>query len=553
MKVDLSLGQLRRPFKAPYEPIYRVGASPETLRVSFPKGERPTRLCLNALTSMTTYAWDPASAATHGNPWVANAITQKNYYKLGFTRINAGSSVTLHRLADYATISYVYYPQHVSSHNWSIDKNAHKYSYEFILDNDLEETNPTIIEDDSGTTFWALHTGGTGSYAGALSDDTTTKAKGVNSTKLTVTSGGSYANLGWVHDYGAGDLHNWSSFEFLCLYVYGANTGLTVNIVLRDGDNDSLSFTWIDNFTGFKRMVLPFRAGAEGGTFDYTRVQKIFVYYAAINAEFVSYLDRIILDVGNWAILEAYIPDAVVNSTSPYPFNVYFWGGASYVNCSFWKDDTVANFGRINAKFLDGTSMDQIWSINSQCRAYFKVGESGETKGAAVPNLYAASLTYSAYKGGKKRVAFGYKLPPDDGRDSSTAGISQCKLKFEVNYTDSGDPSGVYGQATYEFENSANNYNGLTNWLGTWLSLFNSTLKQVISLGFSKRPTGLKICADENENILWVEPTLPAGCVVYAGEIHYANQSTDSDSDGVPDFLTAPLGVPGLMKGVPPW
>jgi hypothetical protein len=69
------------------------------------------------------------------------------------------------------------------------------------------------------------------------------------------------------------------------------------------------------------------------------------------------------------------------------------------------------------------------------------------------------------------------------------------------------------------------------------MSLFDATNKRVLWFITDKQPTGLKVCADENEYIHWLEYTLPAGTRLYGGETYRADVATDTDGDGVPDFL----------------
>jgi hypothetical protein len=90
-----------------------------------------------------------------------------------------------------------------------------------------------VYDDDE--TFWSKYEADAGSYTVTLSEETTIKIQGTSSQKF-VVSAGAFATLGVNHTWGTGK--DWSDFEDLCLYVYGANTSLTLRVFLyTDGSN----------------------------------------------------------------------------------------------------------------------------------------------------------------------------------------------------------------------------------------------------------------------------------------------------------------------------
>jgi len=99
-----------------------------------------------------------------------------------------------------------------------------------------------------------------------------------------------------------------------------------------------------------------------------------------------------------------------------------------------------------------------------------------------------------------------------------------------------------FGRTTYEFENSTNQYYGLQNMNDSWIAFFDPDGNEVEFLILSQRPLGLKVRADENEEIDQVELTLKKGTVVYAGQLYHSNLSADLDGDGVPDVFEEGLG-----------
>jgi len=94
-----------------------------------------------------------------------------------------------------------------------------------------------------------------------------------------------------------------------------------------------------------------------------------------------------------------------------------------------------------------------------------------------------------------------------------------------------------FGQTTYEFEDSTNQYYGLQNINDSWLALFNPKAKLLEYLILNQRPLGLEIVADHNENIHKIKFKLKKGTRIWLGELMHADHSRDTDNDGVPDIF----------------
>lgn len=425
--------------------------------------------------------------------------------------------------------------------NWALDKVNNKFSFEFYLDNDLEEVSPTVIYDDDES-FWSKYTTGTGSYDITLSEETTEKQKGTSSLKMVVGSG-SASGVGIQKTYGSGQ--DWSAKEFLCLIFYGANSGETWRFIIRSTVGNYNEYRITDNFTGWKRFVLPLNdPNYAAGSLDLSNVTYIKLCVYDISSTPTNYLDRTVVDVGQWVLIEVYTPDALKSVQDG--VNVYTDdGGGQHYKVFTWNPNDVSSYAYTHVGYyMDGTDFEDVFgAVWSKGVAFYEIGERGETPAAGGGAGSPPALTYSSYYGCLKRIGFALKMCPDDGQDSSTDGISQCKLKLEVYYADSLDPAGVQGQTTYEFKNDSNQYYGLTNWKEPWIVLFDATLKRAWYLIFSDRPTGLKVCADEDEYIHWIEATLPAGCRVFAGELCFDDVTKDSSGNGVPDFLSEGLPV----------
>ena len=559
---------VRRPFLSPYEWQFRawndgdkyVFIPRKASRLAMPADYATSKLLMWNQQTLRDTGW------SSNNPWKHNNSAEGYSKIVATTLINAGSSVDLKRASDYggayASISPTY-KFGATAWVWSHDKANHKYSYEFYLDNDLEETSPSVeYDDDEG--FWNVVSSLT------VAEETTIKTKGTSSAKIT------WGDAGWAyfaHQYASAQ--DWSAKEFVCFYYYGCNSGKPFRVVIGFDQAAGTYTNWAgyaitDNFTGWKRFVVPFKKMNVAGTASWTTVWKLRFDNNGTNRNGdTSYLDRTLVDVGQWVKIEAYVPDNLKLVNGVGSVFLYSWDqqGSAWLACFAQLYVSAGQFRNYSysgsLKFLDGTLQSDIGTFlkpspnNRFGIAIYDPMLRTETENTG-QNDYcdpsAGSFTYSSYYGCLKRIGFAIKMPPDDGQDSSTTGISQAKLKLEVYYSTTNDiTTGYldrYGLTTYEFENSTNQYYGLQNLNNSWLTLFDATSKTIEYLVLSRRPTGLKIRADENEDIDTIELTLPKGTVIHAGSLSHGDLTRDSDSDGIPDFLEENLeaAIPSLVK-----
>jgi len=397
-----------------------------------------TRLCIPAdYDSNKLSAWNQEQALNWGKVWLGGFIYGRGYCLPAAIK-NTGTSTNLLRL-NYSNPDFIIPSSIVENYcNWSHDKTNHKFSFEFFLDNDQEEEDVTEIYDDDES-FWGDLETGSGSYGITTSEETTEVEKGSSSLKMEVGSG-SYSSVGITHGYGSGQ--DWSDKDFFCLYVYGANTGETLWVQIQCPDySNRLTWSRTDNFSGWKRLILPLNnAEYPAGSPDLSDVNSILIYYIP-SQTFTSYLDRTVVDVGQWVDLDAYVPDDLQDGDggTTYAVKVYAWDGAAYQPFMFWDAQTNdPNEGSIQdyskLEFLDGTTADLIYSAWRDALTMFVWGERGGSKLVKQNWGNMGDTTYSSYYGCLKRIGFALKMAPDDGQDASDAGISQCKLKLEVYY-----------------------------------------------------------------------------------------------------------------------
>jgi flagellin-like protein len=500
------------------------------LTIPFVPSQTVKRLGMKA--QVSSYIWDnylmdwnPQFSGIYGNPWYAAKawVPSKHTGKIGKTSINSGSSVYFHYLA-YDGEATSFEPAERTSTNayaWAHDTTNNIFSFQFYLDNDLQKVNPTTIWDTVVTSDWSITTG-----IGTLYNDTADYKSGTESLNTTVTS----AVDGFISlTYNPAGTWDFSLKEFLALWLKLNDTANWIEINITDslGNwtlwNRSIPANTLQDLNNtWRRWVLPLRAPTTNSTYpaDLTIIDKIEIKLkVTASTGYWLWIDDIVIDEGQWVKVESFVPDKLQLGTYYYTsgyrgyrarVKLYSWTGSDW---SIFIDPDSWWWKR-NSKlyFLDGTRADEImegkngfsgdawpnWIIGM-----YQPGKRTETKSMydySASEVQAANpIVYSSYYGVSERIGFVIKMPPDDGQDNSTYGISQVKLKLEVYYDDE-------GKATYEFSNDNNQYYGLQNRLAPYLLFYNyQTNDQPLFIttnkkgAYSSYGSFLQVRADENE------------------------------------------------------
>jgi hypothetical protein len=315
---------------------------------------------------------------------------------------------------------------------------------DLYVSNQLEEspvaTDVLEVIDDGQAAFWSVN------LMPALTDETTIKVKGVNSGKITIDAAYSSGNSDFAHTFGSNQ--DWSAYDFLSFYWYGANTGHTIQILVKAVDwSNYASWTFTDNFTGWKRIVLSLRNWTVGaGTPSLSTVKTILFYPYLMSQPQTWYIDRMVLQKGRWAFVEVAVPDTL------YQYQNYLTRDVTQLDLLEWVISTyngvygtANNFGTtgsscFNSRWnytLDGSIFKTMYGesqdwISANCATFFIGGQKGETKTRKSTYMANQSITYNGVGGCKRRIGFAIKMPPYDGTASPTTGINQVKLKLEV-------------------------------------------------------------------------------------------------------------------------
>jgi len=129
-------------------------------------GHDATRLMMQAdYVDNELASWNEKTAQDKGSPWAPSYIGfSVNEGKLGTTLVNSGTSITLHRINDYAVRNYIVPVDQPVIANWQHDTSADTYSYEFYLDNDNAAAQNATVEmyvPDNVTTYRVAYWNGT--------------------------------------------------------------------------------------------------------------------------------------------------------------------------------------------------------------------------------------------------------------------------------------------------------------------------------------------------------------------------------------------------------
>lgn len=420
--------------------------------------------------------WHQKNSDSYGTPWAPLTGAPATNSLIGTVSqiiVNSGTSIQLHHTTAWGTFASDNILGNGSELNWALDTANKKFSFDFFLDNDQEEDTPIVINDDGGAAFWTAGGGHT------LTDDSGVKAKGTDSLKV-VTAGPIQFTI-W-HTYGGGQ--DWSAKKFLGIYFYGNNSGHIFRIQLRSTAGNYKTYDITDNFSGWQRSVFSLLAGSETGTLDLSSVTYIQIQNVSATTAVTNYIDRSVVDVGQWVQVEVYVPDTLATGSGK--VMLYSWDSSAYQNFGNWDAEDEASYltSPSNLYYLDGTLASEIDSGGGNNTSQYGKAARGATPTKVAGN--AAAMTFSSNYGCQQRIGFAIKMPPDDGQDSSSAGISQCKLKLEVYYDNDGD-------TTYEFEDSTNQYYGLQNIDEQYIVLFKDDVTGLVD--FLELKAGLSINA----------------------------------------------------------
>lgn len=162
----------------------------------------------------------------------------------------------------------------------------------------IEEADLMDIYNDDET-FWEPYLFGEGNFTTELSEELIEKFNGTSSLQIRILPG-NYKYTGLKHTYES--YQDWSSKEFLCFYFYGTNSGRTWRVrIFAPNCENCFVYHFIDNWNGWKFLVIPLSEFSYIGTPKWTAVKSLNIYYEPITSH-IYYIDYVFTASLSWGI-----------------------------------------------------------------------------------------------------------------------------------------------------------------------------------------------------------------------------------------------------------
>ena len=301
--------------------------------------------------------------------------------------VNSSTGIYLHPVYNYTASSSTISEQPIDN------------TEEFTVDNDAEGSNFVTVVDDTQTVFWTGLAFGNGSVGTpTLSNDPSEKTKGIDSLRMNVESGNkSY----WVITHNFSPPANWSDKDFLSLNWYGTDSGKKFSILAWDSPN-YFSYSFQDNWSGWKQLVIPLMKFQKSGTPSWANINYLDIQ-ASPGVLGTWHLDQIAVSAGRWINITALIDTSSFSGA----IKILVFNGSTYIPLKI-SDNASENIPADGVYFLDGSRADELYGDGDVARISTKEIDGGH------------------------QLVLSLKMPPEDGSDSETGGLSQSRFKIEL-------------------------------------------------------------------------------------------------------------------------
>ncbi|MCW3985536.1 MAG: hypothetical protein NWE91_03890 [Candidatus Bathyarchaeota archaeon] len=315
---------------------------------------------------------------------------------------NNSTDSYLHQIHDYSTALTKFNVSNIDG------------SVEFIIDNDADHSFTMV--GDNQSMFWNPYVHGSADEHGGvdtpqLTDSLSIKAKGLNGLKIGVADG-PYKKWAIEHVYSTPQ--NWSTYDFFIFNWYGYGDGKNYYFQALS-DEGYYWYVFKDSWKGWKKVILPMKipfgeyvmsnltfAKSLSGNPQWSKITRILIGITESCASSgIWYLDEIEFDVGRWSNIEAIICG---NLDDEYDAKLFIFNGSAYVPITLPNGSGKALIDTVYS--IDGVRSDLFYNSSA--------------------GMVTAERSGSSY-----RINILLKMPPEDGRDSKSSGLSQVRLKFE--------------------------------------------------------------------------------------------------------------------------
>ncbi|MFA6715890.1 MAG: hypothetical protein WC082_00770 [Victivallales bacterium] len=151
-----------------------------------------------------------------------------------------------------------------------------------------------LLSDDTPTGFWKKYPGRQSADI-SISNDDTVAVKGKNCLKVEIKAARKGYNTLW-HKFSP--FADFSPMKYLTFYFRGRKTGIIYRLELdtKGKENcDSLSFSWRDDSSAWKRLAFPLREGRKSGKPDLSQVSAMRIYSTQKEKAETWWIDRMVL------------------------------------------------------------------------------------------------------------------------------------------------------------------------------------------------------------------------------------------------------------------
>lgn len=167
-----------------------------------------------------------------------------------------------------------------------------------LMNKKVETSSIEVIYDDYQTEFWNIISWGSGTYqTPVILNETAMKVNGTDSLKIVFSkTGGTYIGTCIYHQFSP--TKDWTSKDFLSLHWYGYNSGQEFAIYCLTANGRYFYKNIIDNWTGWKELVISLRTMGKIGLPEPTWSSIWQITIQQLNVEGTYYLDHMV--VGSW-------------------------------------------------------------------------------------------------------------------------------------------------------------------------------------------------------------------------------------------------------------
>jgi len=267
---------------------------------------------------------------------------------------------------------------------------------EFIIYNTAQKIDYISIVDDNQEAYWTS-TGGVGTgmiSAPSLASSPSIKMEGEDGLKIIINEG-DYRDWFVQHNYLTNQ--NWSSKDFMTFWWYGSNSGQTIGILAAVDLKNYFQYIFVDDFTGWQRLVIPLRRFVSHGEPNWASIQKLRIRSFNGGVAGTWYLDSIGLEDGNDASIELTAHEAAGE-----PSELSFFDGLTHIPISLPQNSSTIKIPANTIYFSDGSRADEIFG-----EEYF-----GEARLEKIGDTYNLTLSL--------------RLPPESEKSS--------QLRFRADY-----------------------------------------------------------------------------------------------------------------------